>query len=264
MPTDGHLSAERLVRVAGDELGDAERREALAHLEECEDCGDRLATILLLRQGRRRRGFVDGRVGLLAAAAGLVLILGAWVVYVAGSPGPETPAMTAEQQALAQRWGAYATRENVPDLLYDFTLRIQFPDIVPVSPDRRYQRTRQAVVDIRDERYDVAIEELMELSLQYPEFDTIAGWLGVALHLSGETDPLVGELLERATETGDGLLRDAGLWYGAQQLLLTGRPQPAVEKLEVLARVNDHIGRLARAQLEELPLDELEQQDERI
>lgn len=258
MPTDEHLSAAHLVRVAGNQIDDDERRQALSHLEECEECGDRLATILLLRQGRRTRALGGGHVAVLAAAASLTLIVAAWALYISSVAAPEAPTMTAEQELLAQRWGGYASRENIDDLLYDFVLRIVYPDVVAVSPDQRDRRTRIAVVAIRNEDYQEAIDELIELNLEYPEFDSIAGWLGVALHLSGETDPLVERLLDRGTDSGITLLQEMGLWYGAHQLLLTGRPQAAVQKLSELAQTNDHMGRLARSLLAEMPLDELE------
>lgn len=258
VPSDGHLSAEHLVRVAGGEIDEEQRRRALSHLEQCEECGDRLATILLLRHGGRRRRFVDARTGLLATAAGLVLIVSAWALYIAGAAEREPAGLTAEQRALAQQWAPFASRDNVDDMLYDFALRVAYPDVVAGSPDQRHRRTRDAVIALRDERYDEAAEELLELNLEYPESDAIAGWLGVALHLSGDTDPRVEGLLERGMDSGIDLLQELGLWYGAHQLLLTGRPQEAVERLGELAEDNGRMGRLARALLARMPLDELE------
>lgn len=256
MAPEEHLTAEQLVRVATGALAADERQAALAHLEVCEPCGDRLAAVLLLREARRRPPRLAWAA--TAAAAALVMVGGLSALGLLSRAEPAPEPLSPERQALVERWAGYASRENIEPMYYDFILRIVYPDVVTVSPDRRHEETRAAVIDLRDGRYDAAIEKLVALQVAYPDFDTIAGWLGVALHLSGQTDPLVETLLERGTHSGIELLRELGFWYGAQQLMLSGRPEEAFAKLTRLAEHNTTVGRLGRGQLTELPWDELD------
>jgi hypothetical protein len=251
-----HLSSEQLVRVAARDLDEQQHAAALRHLEECEECGDRLAAVLLLR--RRRSGLSRPLRFALAAAVLVVVVAGAWMAASMPFGEPAEEPLSPERQMLVDRFAGYASTENVDPRLYDFVLRLDYPDIIPVGPDQHLPRARQAVVDLRDGRYERAVDQLADLAVEYPDFDSIAGWLGVALHLSGEIDPVVQELLERGRRSGIDPLERMCQWYGAQHLLLVGQPERAVDQLRDLSRSPVRLGRMAKAQLEELPLDELD------
>lgn len=252
-----HLTAEHLVRMATDDLPGDQREAALSHLEVCAPCGDRLAAILLLRQGQRSRAR-RAWVPMAAAAATVVVVAALWMLisFPGGSPAPEP--LSPERQALVDRWAGFASNENIGDLIYGFILRVVYPEIIPVSPGHHLPKTRAAVVDLRRGRYDDAVRKLVELHLAYPDFDSIAGWLGVALYLSGETAPEVEGLLARGEQSGIDPLSRRCVWYGAHLLLLTGRPEDAIPKLRELAPMRLSIGRQAKALLEQLPLHELD------
>jgi len=257
-----HISAERLAALAAGELPEAEREVVLRHLEECAPCGDRLAAALLLRGGHAGAPG-RGRIA-LAAAAALVLLAGAWMMlprYAAGPPEPAPaaapPPLSPERQAVVDRFAGYAQDDNIEPFVYDWLLDIAYPDVVPVSPDQHQRRTRAALEDLRDDRYQEAIDQLAELYREYPDFDTIGGWLGVALYLNGETDPLVEALLEKGMQSDMLPLVRMSQWYSAQYLLRTHRPEEAVARLRELAPSPVALGRKAKAQLEELPLEEL-------
>jgi tetratricopeptide (TPR) repeat protein len=256
-----HLTAEHLVRMATGDLPGDQREAALSHLEVCAPCGDRLAAILLLRQGQRREAR-RAWVPRAAAAATVVLVAALWMLvsFPGADPAPEP--LSPERQALVDRWAGFASEENINDLIYGFILRVVYPDIIPVSPGHHLPKTRAALVDLRRGRYDEAVRKLVELHLAYPDFDSIAGWLGIALYLSGETDPEVGKLLERGTRAGINPLYEACVWYGAHYLFLTGRPEEAVATLRPLILIRDHMGRMAKALLEQLPLHELDLDEE--
>lgn len=258
MAEERHLTGEQLGCLARGEASADERQAALAHLHECELCGDRLAAILLLREMRPRRA--RGLWTKLAGTAAVVLTTTAVAYALAlwGSGTAEPEPLPPERQALVDRWAGFARRGNLRPDLYDFTLRVLYPDVVPVSPDQHMQQTREALIDLRDNRYQLASEKLLSLHLEHPDFDSIAGWLGVAMFLSGETDPLVGQLLDRGTRAEVTLLREGSLWYEAQRLLLTGAPEEAIPKLSRLAAINDSMGRMARDFLDQLPLQELQ------
>jgi hypothetical protein len=256
-----HISAERLAALAAGELPEADREAVLRHLEECAPCGDRLAAVLLLRRGRTSapaRGWIA-----LAAAAALVLLAGAWVLLPPApaersAPAASTPQpLPPERQAVVDRFAGYARSDNIKPEIYDFVMRVLYPETTPVSPDQHQAQTREAIIDLRDGRYDEAVDQFAALYIEYPDFPSLAGWLGVSLYLEGETDPVVLGLLDRGRESGVTMLQELGLWYGAQYLLRTGEPEAAVGRLRELAQIRDHIGRLGKAQLEELPLEEL-------
>jgi len=261
MASEDHLTAVQLVRVADQDLPGDEREAALSHLEICAPCGDRLAAILLLRQGQRRRA---GRawVPLAAAAAVVAFVAALYVLAPFPSAEPEPEPLSPERQALVDRWAGFASKENISELVYDFVLRIGYPDITPASPGHHLPKTRAAVVDLRNGRYDEAARKLVELHLTYPDFDSIAGWLGIALYLSGETGPAVGALLEQGEQTSIDPLSLRCVWYGAHHLFLIGRPEDAIPKLRQLAPMPVRVGREAKALLEQLPLDELDLDEE--
>ncbi|MGD8329137.1 MAG: zf-HC2 domain-containing protein [Acidobacteriota bacterium] len=264
MSPEQHISAERLAALAGGELPEAEREAALRHLEECAPCGDRLAAVLLLR---RSHVSAPRRGGIALAAAALVLLAGAWMMLpreraetpVAEAPVPQP--LSPERRAVVDRFAAYAQDENIEAFVYDWLLDIAYPDVVPVSPDQHQPRTRAALEELRDGHYPQAIDQLADLYREYPDFDTIGGWLGVALYLNGETDPVVEALLEKGRESSLGPLADMSTWYGAQYLLRTHRPEEAVALLRLLAPRPIQLGRMAKAQLEEMPLEELDLHD---
>lgn len=254
MNPDEHISAERLAALAAGELTESERAPLLRHLEDCAACGDRLATVLLLRRGQAR---VPRRAWLALAAVAVLMLAGAWMLLPSWTAGPAAPTLSPERQALVDRFAGYANDDNIEAFIYDWLLDLVYPDVVPVSPDQHQPRTRAAIIDLRDGRYQEAVDQLAELYLEYPDFDSIAGWLGVALYLNGENDPVVEGLLERGMESSLDPLVDFSTWYSAQYLLRTHRPEEAVARLRQLAPSPVKLGRMARAQLEEMPLSEL-------
>ncbi len=197
-----------------------------------------------------------------AAAATVVMVAALWMFVSLPGADPAPEPLSPERQALVDRWAEFASKENISDLSYGFILRVLYGDIIPVSPGHHLPKTRAAVVDLRNGRYDEAVRKLVELHFAYPDFDSIAGWLGIALYLSGETGPEVGELLERCEQTNIDPLRRRCVWYGAHHFFLIGRPEDAIPKLRQLAPIRVTVGRQAKALLEQLPLGELDLDEE--
>jgi hypothetical protein len=250
-----HLTGEQLACLACGEASAAERAAALAHLRACEACGDRLAAILLLRQMRPRRAWGSWKAWATPAAVAVLVMTYLFTPWPAAQLEQEP--LSPGRQAVVDQFAAHARRDNIDKMIYDFLLGLVYRDVVPVAPNQPGPRTRAAVIDLRDGRYDDAVTELAALHREFPEFDSIAGWLGVALHLAGETDAVVETMLVRGQQSDIDPLQEMSSWYLGQHFLLTKQPERAVAELERLAEIPVIIGRMARAQLDELPLRDL-------
>ncbi len=118
---------------------------------------------------------------------------------------------------------------------------------------------KSALYDLENDEYSSAVDKLRALSVNPRVNGTdIAGWLGIALYLSGETSDEVEALLRPGTESRINPLERGCQWYLGHHLFRVGRPEEGVLWIATLSPNPTAIGRKAADFLRRLPLESLD------
>lgn len=222
-----------LIEFFQGQLDEEETGRVLAHLDECEDCRERLQVLAIL-QSRQEASFVEPEAprtrwrfwplaAALLLAAGLSIL---WMV-VQPRPGPEK-----------DRLANLATSKAFP--YFPLQTRSGKADRTP-SPARRQAFTSYATGD-----FDSATRLFSGLKKD-PE---ILFYLGVTQYMRGEF-PAALELLKRASE-GSEQWRMPADWYRANAYLKLGRAREAKQMLQAVSGTTNEFQPAARELLDRL------------
>jgi hypothetical protein len=147
---------------------------------------------------------------------------------------------------------ALATTEPPPSAM----IRFQLGSAIQASSDDTQQRLQAAGQALAGRQYAQATDELQRLHAELPNSGVIAGYLGIALYLSGNDSARVGALLSAGALDDDLPVALSSKWYLANHLLRTGDEEAARTLLAELATFRNLRGRLSADLL--LRLDQLE------
>ena len=209
----------------------------------------------------RRRWTTAVAAAVFLAIAVYALVRSGVVPAVLPTPfsGPEiAEPPSAERQALTARWALFASDENIPPLIYGFIHRVVYPDTVLTFDADHVPLVKAALVELERGNYEAAIRRFRDLTARRPGDEDLAGWLGIALYLAGDTGEEVEANLRRGTESHIQPVQRHSVWYLSQHMFRVGQPEEGVLWLLELVHVPVAIGRKATELFERLPLDELD------
>ena len=156
-------------------------------------------------------------------------------------------------------WAGLATDENIEPRHYQFVVRVVYGELVRMSDVDDVLAMKSALYDLENDEYSSAIDKFRELSTNSRVNHTdVAGWLGIALYLSGETSDEVEALLRRGTDSKILTLQMGCQWYLGHHLFRVGRPEEGVLWIATLVPVPTAQGRQAAEFFERLPFDSLD------
>lgn len=259
----GHLDPERMLAWAHGESGAEEAAAVLHHGLACRACGDQLAVMLALADsgtaalspGRRRTVLGLTQSGALAAAAVIVLLVGAALIApwlrapspndpATAAPGAATGAAPVEVPSSAEL-ARLATTAPPGEVMVDFLFD-------PATYASGTPRARAGLQMVVRGRYEEAIRELTGVYEADPMNGETAAVLGIARYLTGDDSARVEGLLRQAQALPLDDFSHLAAWYLGNLYLRRGDLQRATRVLDVLAEFPDDPGSHARALLEQI------------
>ena len=239
--TKGHFTLNELRACA---KGDDESliSSAVAHCRWCKECGDQLAMLLALNRLDVHR--VGGTPHLLAAVVKRAVITAALLAGLAIAIVQFTSTSPTHDPDLR----SLATIEPPPLAMVKF----QLGTISRVGNDDTWGRLQFAGQVLASGQLRQATAELEQLHTKRPLSRVIAGYLGIALYLSGDDSIRVRELLAAGTLHPDRAIAGSSKWYLANYLVRSGDAESARPILAELAVHRDLRGRQSTELLAQL------------